>query len=611
MPPSQGSAEGYVGTGEDVATAVGYALEGTAPLIWLEARDWIAPEGVGNPDPLSLRAKQRIARQGRAGFLVDGSIVMMGDSVTVVLRLHEVARGTFLKRSGASAPVASASIGHLGIRAVKELLPALLEPGRQADVLALDERDPAAIATWLLGEKAFRGSRFDEALGFFGRALEQDSALALAAVGAAEVESRLSRLDEAARFASAAARYQESLPQRHRHYIRALEFYLAGAADSADAEAATALALKPDWAGGWVLRATINLRLLRHPAQAESLVELGYDRAHELDPGYPDASIYLAEVAAGRGQYDLADSLAAAYQAQGADPRFLSRLETELFCARQGPDAVDWGERVRRDSTQVVLAGVQLASTVGRMDCSEAAWKSFLATEGMAMADYWGAFLGLGSLLAEQSRFDELSELLGSDWARANLAGDRLFLLYSAMGAPFDSQAQEVFEGLRPGIENLSNPVRWLYGLWAFRTGDREESNRVARLARETAALNSARRDQHIAEVLGAWAILASGDTVRAMDAFEALSPSGLRSELLWNPWESLGAEHIQLAELLLATGDYQEAIHAAQWVDHPQPIIYHVYRPRSLEIREEAARRLGLNQMAEEFRRRLEALRS
>lgn len=603
--------EAFVGTGEDVATAVGYALEGSQPLVWLEARDWMDPGAPDNPTLLSLEAKRRVAREGRAAFLVDGSVVLLGDSVTVVLRLHDVARGDLLRRSGASAPTEGASIGYLGLRAVKELLPTLLEPGRQADVLALDERDPAAIASWLLGERAFRRSQLSEALGFFERALEQDSALALAAVGAAEVSSRLSHLEDAARFTAAAVRYEELLPLRHQHYITALDFYFAGAADSADARAAAALALKPGWAGAWALRAGINHRLLRHPSQADSLVALGYRRAYELDPGYPDALIYLAEAAAGRGQHRLADSLASAYEAQGADAGFLFRLETELLCSRQGPDGVDWEERIRESPTQVVLAGVQLASVVGRSDCAEGAWKALLSAEGMTVADYWGSFLGLSTLLAEQSRFPELEELLGSDWARTTVSGDRLFLLFPSAGAPLDLQAQAVFESLSAGIENLSNPTRWLYGLWAFHAGNAEESERVARLAGETSAAVPNRRDRLIAEALNAWAILASGDTARATDAFWALTPSGPRNGLLWDPWECLAAERLQLAELLLAAGEYREAIHVAQWIDHPQPIIHHAFRPRSLEIREEAARRLGLDKMAEEFRSRLDALRS
>lgn len=600
----------YGAAGEDVATVVGFALEGSEPLVWLEAKDWMDPQALQAPGALSLRDKRRIARSGEAAFMVDGSIVPLGDSVTLILRLHDVAGGTLLSRSGASASAATASPAHLGLRAVLELLPTLLEPGRKADVLALNERDPASIASWLHGERAYRHSRFAEALEHFERALTRDSALALAAVGAAQVHSRLSHLEDAARFASAAVRFEESLPLRHQHFIRALDHYLTGAADSADARIAAALALKPDWAEAWELRGAINLRLLRHPSSAESLVADSYERAYELDPELPTTLIHLAEMAARRGALGLADSLASRYTALGAEPGFLHRLETELRCARHGPDLVDWEARIRERPTQVVLAGVQLISVIDRPDCAERAWKEVLQAPGVAATDSWGAFLGLSSLLAQQDRHAELEGLLGSEWARTNLAGDRMFLLFAAFHPALGHRAQEVFEGLRGGIEQQNNPLRWLYGLWAFRAGETQEMERVAQAAREAARTSDRRRDHLIADELEAWTLLAAGDTVRALEALEALEPSGLRNNLLWDPWESLGPERIQLAELLLAAGEYRKAIHVAQWMDHPQPIIYHAFQPRSLEIREEASRRLGLGQMADDFRRRREALR-
>ena len=88
------------GAGEGVATYIGYALEGTAPLRWLEARDFLGDREDGTP--LARAEAQRVARTQRASFYIDGSILDGPESVTVVLRLYDVEGDSVIRRAGAS-----------------------------------------------------------------------------------------------------------------------------------------------------------------------------------------------------------------------------------------------------------------------------------------------------------------------------------------------------------------------------------------------------------------------------------------------------------------------------------------------------------------------------
>ena len=153
------------GSGEAVATYLGYALEGTDPLRWLDGWEYLE-EGVRRrPERAEPRDGPRYRRRVRAGYFLDGSIVRGPDSVTVVLRLHDVQGVSVLRRAGASAPAASGSLPQLGSCGLMgELLPALLEPWPAYDLSALSERRPAAVASFLRGERQYRSLLFDSAL---------------------------------------------------------------------------------------------------------------------------------------------------------------------------------------------------------------------------------------------------------------------------------------------------------------------------------------------------------------------------------------------------------------------------------------------------------------
>jgi tetratricopeptide (TPR) repeat protein len=114
-----------------------------------------------------------------------------------------------------------------------------------------------------------------------------------------------------------------------------------------------------------------------------------------------------------------------------------------------------------------------------------------------------------------------------------------------------------------------------------------------------------------LANSLGAHIALAEADTSEAILRFGALVPGASRADLSY-PWESLGLERLFRAKLLLAWENYEEAFRAAQTFDSPGAVnvIYPTFIRQSLEVRLEAARGLGWEQVANGIEARIARLR-
>jgi hypothetical protein len=120
---------------------------------------------------------------------------------------------------------------------------------------------------------------------------------------------------------------------------------------------------------------------------------------------------------------------------------------------------------------------------------------------------------------------------------------------------------------------------------------------------------NGTRLDTLMIGVVDAYQSLARGDTATALRAFAALSPRAPTSVLQGSLWESLAAERLTYARLLLATGSAAAAHRVASVFDQPGLYINTLFLRPSLELRSQAARALGdhdLWRAADERLRRL-----
>jgi hypothetical protein len=222
----------------------------------------------------------------------------------------------------------------------------------------------------------------------------------------------------------------------------------------------------------------------------------------------------------------------------------------------------------------------------------------------------WGAILGLQGLLASHEQWSDVLELLQSDAGRA-LGGPYLLLLNVAAGAPFAASADSVAATLRPTLDRLGTPTLWLVGLWSAARQRLDDLAAARDAALAWAGRTGSRRDRLIADVLDAHFLVASGDSAGGMVRLEGLRANARRDELLWQPWESLAPERMLLAALYLERGRYQDAYRVASFLDHPQPIIYLLFRRQSLLVREAAAERLGRPDLARRHHSQLMELSS
>jgi hypothetical protein len=157
----------------------------------------------------------------------------------------------------------------------------------------------------------------------------------------------------------------------------------------------------------------------------------------------------------------------------------------------------------------------------------------------------------------------------------------------------------------------MSGPLLWLLGNWAAAQGRVDRVATIADVLRAKHDSAPGRRGQILVSAMEARLTLLRGDTAGALARLSSLTPNAPRADLAWQPWESLGAERLTLAELLLALGRYEAAANVTAVFDSPQPVTFLIYLPASLRIRARAAAATGRSDLAEHFRRRLERLQA
>jgi tRNA A-37 threonylcarbamoyl transferase component Bud32 len=578
--------------GEDIAVLLGYALENTRPLRWLEAADYMNEDQRRGARGLSVEERRAISRAQRAAYFIDGSVLRQGDSATVILRLHSVEGDSLLARSGASGVFPGTPPTELGLRAIGDLLVLLIEPGRRIDVSPLSDRKPTAIAAFLLGEREYRGSRFSRALQQYRVAIEEDSLFALASLKAALAASWLELPEEAERLARLGLRHVTLLSPHDAAFIRGLTAYLGGAADSAVAEFQRVLAFSEDRAEVWMALGEVHRHLLPNAMNFDSVAEAAFVRARAIDPGFTPPLYHLAELAIRRGASARADTLLHEYRRVNPDPDLARVLDLMLRCVRGGPTAVDWSERARLNPANVLEAGALLATGAAQPGCARPALRAVLEARGAPGDLRWGALFALQSLLVAVGKDGEVAQLLGSTSA-TGLAGEQMLFLDASAGASLNAEAATAAKELGEAYPTMGPLRLWTLGSWEAQRKRSGEVRAIARALAAKADSSRSRRDSLLARGMAARAVLLSGDTAVAIQRLQALTPSAPRSKLFWNPEEALAGESLLLAQLLMARGEYKEAELAASRLDG-SPIVCLIYLRESLLLRARAAEAQG-----------------
>ena len=151
----------------------------------------------------------------------------------------------------------------------------------------------------------------------------------------------------------------------------------------------------------------------------------------------------------------------------------------------------------------------------------------------------------------------------------------------------------------------------WQLGIHESIIGRTEIAEQVAAQLAAKAVKSGSISDRRLARSLAAFNALARGDTSIATAGLEALIREAVPSgEIVWDIATPRGLERLTLARLQAARGDYRNAIDIANVFDAAWPSIYLLYVPASLQLRIDAAQKMGNSGLASRLRDRLAVMR-
>jgi tRNA A-37 threonylcarbamoyl transferase component Bud32/tetratricopeptide (TPR) repeat protein len=604
------------GAGTDVALMISAALEHADPLRVLDVRDRLSETQQANPGGLRARDRLKLARERGAAHYIAGVIQAHGDSITVTLRLHDVGGDSIIAGQRATGP-REGPLHHLGLDAIKRLIPALVDPGPMVDLAALRERDAAAIALFLQGERAYRRSRFPDALGFFERALEQDSALALAAVKGAQSASWSKDAQRAVALVRVARARDSLLPPRYRQFARGLEGYLTGSGDSAAMWLERATRSAPGWTEALMALGEVYYHLVPLRGGLDSLAAWAFTAALASDSGFTPALFHLTEIAVRSGDLPQARERLDRFVGQQPPPDLVTQLDLMVSCMERGPAEFDWAPAVLQNPRTALLAAKALTGSAGGLGCADAAFRSILASDSAAF--HWGAFLGRYAVLAATGQYRTLGGLVDSLVNGGTLLqAMTVHILDAVAGAPVIEAARGVerfgrsrwgdsYQALKGAASR--SWLAWLLGVWHVELGDAVLAGDLRDALDSIALATGSAAHRLYADALSAHLTLLKRDTTGAIMRYRALSPRAVADSLAWSLSLPLAVERLKLAQLLLVRRRYEEAEAVASVFDDPGPIVYVAFGPRSLVIRYRAASAAGRRDAARRYRERLAAL--
>lgn len=595
--------------GDEVALLIGSAFEHTEPLKWIDGWTWLDSTQRENPSRVSPRQARRIARNRGAKFYLEGSVLARRDSVTVVTRLFDVAGDTVFAQNTATAATLRESAPVVGVRAVIPLLPRLVDPSRTVDLRPILDRRPAAIASFLQGEREYRQSRFVEALAQYRRAVEADSSLALGAIKGAQAASWVDLTSEGHALIAVALAHKALLPPRFAQFANGLEAWFRGSADSAAAGFRRALTVDSTWAEAWTALGEVYFHLFPEAQALDSLAEAAFERARRDDREFAPPVFHLAELALRAGEIGRARELLAEFRRFRPDSNWVTQLELTVDCARGAGSDSRWLERARRASTAAVKAGKSLALIARHYDCAERAFRAALINDSLSLRGRWMATFGLHNTLVARGRVADAERLLDSMVASGLTQARALYVLDAVAGVGMVARAQQVMQSIAGPYKEMTGYRLWYHTVWQAHRGQADSLAEIHAALRTIFHRTGTPDDRFFSDVVSAHLALARRDTTDAIRLLRSIRVDGAPGEVTWGLWYPMATERLALARALLSRGRYAEAISAANAFDHPQAMVNLIFLPASLTVRVMAAEGLHDEALAKRFRDRLSAL--
>ncbi|MBC7896317.1 MAG: serine/threonine protein kinase [Cytophagaceae bacterium] len=602
--------------GEDVATMIGSAVDGAGPLRWIDGWHLLDTTSRADTKKLSAERARAISREHRSAYYLMGRVVQRGDSADVFLVLHDVVGDSALATG--SATLLADDVWRAGLLATSRLLSdSPLIPTGVPDVAAeWSERNPKAVAHFLLAEAAFRRAQPKEAEKQFSLAVAADTTFGLAAIRGAQAATWNHDARGAASLIARARRAR--LSPRHAAFAEGYQFFLEGSADSARAAFQAALAMDSTSAFVWLQLGETYAHLLPLEGSTDSLQRHALEKAFRLDSSATTPLFHLIEVMLRHGDTTQAAPVIARFLAASPDSMLAREVELMDGCVRSGAARFGWPARVASAPLPALMASVQLSVGGRQWDCAAAGFAATLAVDtaatGEADSRRWTALVGWQSIQLARGAAADAEKAIDAFIKRWD-AGSSLFLLDAWAVGAFTIRADSVarIDAVSAGADysRCASVHRcWLLGLQLVRTGRADQVPVVASRLVDVPEVKATPEDSLRAQSLRAHATLAQGDTNTAMSMMTALL-SAPRSEpgMAWDETMPMAAERLSLARLLHARGEHRRAIAVLDVFDS-RSLVHALYLAPSLELRVQASTALGDARLTEMYRSRLTALR-
>jgi tetratricopeptide (TPR) repeat protein len=610
--------DGYAGpatVGEDVATMIGNALDGTGPLRWTDGWTLLDPRRRNDIRLLTLVDARHLARARGDRYFVTGRLVSRGDSVEVFLELNDVRNDDVAARGSATGPDDMA--WRTGLRAVNGLLPVLIPGGTQDITGGWVDRSPTAIANFLLGESALRRVHLQEALERYRNAVAADSTFAIAAIRGAQAAVWNHRAGEAESLITVALR--NPLPPRYERFASGYRYYLAGRGDSAVAALRGALDAAPEMAVAWAQIGEVYTHLLPLTGEPDSLADAAFTRARRLDPSAANLLLHPIEIRLRRGEADEARPMIEQFLAEDPDTTLANQVRIMESCARRGAHGVAWNDLAGREPLSLLYAAKAFGGVGTATGCAEAAFDALLRVDTAATdaseGRRWVALMGAMASRMSRGRTSE-AEALADDFVRRWHFGTSIDLVAAPAFPAFAERARALarqdVEACGKGYEGCGDARRlWEDGLVEALYGRADVAAGVGGELKRRAHASMDAYDRGLARSMTAVLAFAHADTTRAMELLTSLVPDAATTgSMAWDEAEPRGFERMLLGRLLLARGQAQRALDVTSMFDSSNPLVYAFYLTQSLELRARAARAVGDHAGAAAFEARLDQIR-
>ncbi|UCC24082.1 MAG: tetratricopeptide repeat protein [Gemmatimonadales bacterium] len=253
-----------------------------------------------------------LAQELGSRLFIMGSIIEVGDRLTITAALYDPRRGT--------EPLAEASAAGetAGIfESVDELATQLLggvasgPAARVRQVAAVSTGSLPALRAYLEGEQAYRRGQYREAVSAFQRAVEIDPTYAMAYYRLSVVAEFSTLSDLAQESAELAYRNADRLSERDQGLLQAFLAWRRGEHGDAEQQYRHLVRTYPDEVEAWFELGEVLIH--GNPLHGRSFQEAGepFRRVLELDPANTAAMYHLARILAVESRYEELDSLVA------------------------------------------------------------------------------------------------------------------------------------------------------------------------------------------------------------------------------------------------------------------------------------------------------------